>query len=601
MTQSEEIKSKLDIVEVIREYIPVRAVGANFQALCPFHNEKTPSFNISPDKQIWHCFGCGRGGDVFSFVQEKEGMSFPEVLRYLAPKAGVILKHENPEHHAKRNRLLDIMELAGKYYNHVLNQPAGQKARDYLTGRGLDEATIKEWQIGYSQDAWDELYKFLKQRPLSGAKYTDDEIFAAGLIIKKEGGRGFYDRFRGRIMFPIWDVNSNIIAFTARVSPEKEATEKMGKYINSPQSEIYDKSRVLFGLNKAKNAIREAGLAIVVEGQMDVISCHRHGFQNVVASSGTALTPEQVALLKRFTSEVALLFDMDKAGQIAADRGIKEVLAAELDLKMIVLPGAKDPDECLKSDPAEFKAAVAAARPMLEYYFAKVSAGLDLSDLDNKRAVRDQMFAMINLVVSPTEQGHWLKRVGEELDFAEADMREEFAKWRQKKGVVRRPEDGASARPTATPLPEASREDKLAERLFALVIRFPEFTNYASDSLEPEAVAAASLARFYRNLIIYYNKSASLEYGAFRAELASAGAEEEKLLDKLVLLGEKDFYDYQASQVKPEIISIVAELRKYGRQRRIKQLQKDITSAEKEGRADDLAALMADLKNLMAS
>jgi len=210
MSQVEDIKAKLDIVEVIREYVNVKAVGANFQALCPFHNEKTPSFVISPEKQIWHCFGCGRGGDVLSFVMEKEGLGFMETLRLLAPKAGVVLKYENPESYSERNRLLDILELAGKYYNHLLTTPTGAAAREYLIKRGLDEKTIADWQLGYSPDSWDSLYKFLKTRPLSGSKYTDEEIFLAGLITKKEGGRGYYDRFRDRIMFPIWDANNNL-------------------------------------------------------------------------------------------------------------------------------------------------------------------------------------------------------------------------------------------------------------------------------------------------------------------------------------------------------------------------------------------------------
>ncbi|NCQ13088.1 DNA primase [Candidatus Falkowbacteria bacterium CG10_big_fil_rev_8_21_14_0_10_37_18] len=608
MNQVEEIKSKLDIVEVIREYVQVKAVGANFQALCPFHNEKSPSFIISPDKQIWHCFGCSRGGDVLSFVMEKEGLNFAETLRFLAPKAGVVLQYENKEHQAKRNRILDILALAGKYYAHILGQAVGKKSKDYLLARGLSEDAIQEWQLGYSPDAWDELYKFLKERPVSEQKYTDEEIFAAGLIIKKEGGRGYYDRFRGRIMFPIWDINNNIIAFTARVSPEKEKTEKMGKYINSPQSAVYDKSRVLFALNKAKMAIREANLAIVVEGQMDVIACHEHGFKNVVASSGTALTAPQVGLLKRFTGDVALLFDMDQAGQMAADRGIKEVLAAELSLKIIVLPDAKDPDECLRNNLEGFKEAVLNAKPMLEYYFAKVSAGLDLENLDNKKTIRDQMFIMINLVISPTEQGYWLKRVGEELGFAENDVREEFGKWRDKQGGVKRTtvtdnEEGSDAKKTLTPAKAttSSREEKLAELLMALIIRFPEYTGYVTDNLDPSLIANEVLATFYRNLIIYYNKSDSLQYESFHAKLVSEEAGAEKLLDKLILLGEKDFYNYESAEVKAELINIINELKKSGRQKKIRELQKEISQAEKEGRLNDLVILMADLKNLMTS
>jgi len=533
---------------------------------------------------------------------EKEGLGFMETLRLLAPKAGVTLQYENPESYSQRNRLLDILELAGKYYAHLLHEPIGQAAREYLTRRGLSEEVIADWQLGYSQDAWDGLYKFLKARPLTGKKYTDEEIFLAGLVVKKDGGRGYYDRFRDRIMFPIWDVNNNLIAFTARVSPAKEKTEKMGKYINITQTKVYDKSRVLYGLNKAKNAIRQADLAIVVEGQMDVIACHRHGFQNVVASSGTALTTEQVALLKRFTSNVALLFDMDKAGQMAADRGIKEVLAQEMNLKIITLGEGKDPDECLKNNPEEFKKAVEGARPMLEYYFEKVSAGLDLDKMDNKRSISEKMFAMIALVASKMEQGHWLKKLSEELNFDENDTREEFVKWQAKHGVLK---DRGTAKPApkekAAAAPETSRADKLAELLFSLIVKFPEFISYSVSNLEPEFLVDDDLSRFYKNLIIYYNRTASLDYDDFRLYLEEEGTGDAKLLDKLILLGEKDFYNYEAAQVKAEIINIISELRKYGKQRASQKLQKEIASAEKAGDQAKLEQLMNDLKNLMTS
>lgn len=612
MSQSEEIKSKLDIVEVIREYIPVKAVGANFQALCPFHNEKSPSFVISPEKQIWHCFGCGRGGDVFAFVMEKEGLGFMETLRQLAPKAGVVLTNENPQDYSERNRLLDIMELAGKYYAHILTTPTGGEARSYLTKRGLSDENISEWQLGYSLDSWNGLYDFLKARPLTGKKYSDEEIFLAGLIIKKEGGHNYYDRFRDRIMFPIWDVNNNLIAFTARVNPAKEATEKMGKYINSPQTKVYDKSRVLFALNKAKNAIRQEDLAIVVEGQMDAISCHNHGFKNVVASSGTALTSEQVSLIKRFTNNIALLFDMDAAGQMAADRGIKEALAQELNLKIIVLSSGKDPDECLKNNPEEFKAAVLNAKPMLEYYFEKVSAGLDLNIFDNKREVSSKMFAMIDLVANKMEQGYWLKKLSEELGFSETDTREEFLKWQLKHGVLKAESSKFNLRggnvnithtkaEQAPSVPEISRDDKLAELLMSLLVKFPEYISYSVSNLDPGIINDDPLAKFYRNLIIYYNKSASLSYESFRVSLVEEEAGSEKTLDKLVLLGEKDFYDYTSDQVKAEIINIITELKKYSRQRQVQTLQKDIAAAEKSGDNERLNTLMDELRKITSS
>lgn len=603
MGQAEEIKTKLDIVEVIREYVPVKAMGMNFQALCPFHNEKTPSFVISPDKQIWHCFGCGRGGDVFSFVMEKEGLGFMETLRLLAPKAGVVLQYENPETYSQRNRLLDILELTGKYYAHLLHNPVGKKAKEYLLTRDLKEETISDWSLGYSQESWDGLYTFLKARPLTGKKYTDEEIFLAGLSIKKEGtggGRGYYDRFRDRIMFPIWDVNNNIIAFTARINPEKEKTEKAGKYINSPQTAVYDKSRVLFALNKAKMAIRKEDVAIVVEGQMDAISCHQHGFNNVVASSGTALTTEQVALIKRFTNNVALAFDMDKAGQMAADRGIKEVLAQELNLKVIILPNGKDPDECLRNNPDDFRQAISNAKPMLEYYFEKISADLDLEKLDNKIKVRDQMFIMIDLVSNQTERGYWLKKISEELGFSESDTREEFQSWKnkQKPTTSNQTIKNEKTKKTEAVSEYRSREERLEELLLSLLVKFSDLIGYALSNLEPEYISAQEKSRFYKSLIIYYNKTTSLDYAQFRLYLEEQGEGDEKLLDKLILLGEKDFYSFDAGQAKSETIKIIVELKKYAFQRKIKNLEKTIAAAEKEERSGDYELLMMELKNL---
>jgi len=600
MAQAEDVKSKLDIVEVIREYIPVKAVGANFQAICPFHNEKSPSFVISPDKQIWHCFGCGRGGDVFSFVMEKEGLGFMEAMRLLAPKAGVTLKNENPEEYSKRNRFLDILELAGKYYAYNLTNSTNKNALNYLTKRGLKEETIKEWQIGSSSESWDSLYNFLKARPLSGQKFTDDEMFQAGVILKRDpakGQRGYFDRFRDRIMFPIWDVNNNLIAFTARVNPEKEKTEKMGKYINSPQSAVYDKSRVLFALNKAKTAIRKLDLAIVVEGQMDAISCHQAGFTNVVASSGTALTREQVTLLKRFTTNIALSFDMDDAGQMAADRGIKEVLAQEMSLKIIVLPYGKDPDECLKNNPADFKKAVEEAKPMLEYYFNKVSEGLDLSELDNKNIVSSKMLSMIALVVNNVERDYWLKKVANDLDINEVILRESLEKSLAAASSAAA-QNSDKKKENTTPLQNLSREEKLSELLLSLLIKFPDFLSYVISNLEPELLAGLENIGFYKNLIIYYNKVAILDYKAFHAYLDENGQGEEKLLEKLILLGEKDFYNYETAQVKSEIIKIIIELKKYSYQKEIKKIEKQLLESEKKGEEANTIKLMDELKNL---
>ncbi|HNX10887.1 MAG TPA: DNA primase, partial [bacterium] len=339
MNPLEEIKSKLDITEVLGEYINLRPAGSNLRALCPFHHEKTPSFMVSPEKQIWHCFGCQKGGDIFGFVMEMEGLNFVEALKQLAHKAGVTLQKNDWEDSSKRNKLIDVLSAAKEFYQRQML--GNNNIKNYLKGRGLDEKSVKEWQVGYSPNSFDDLINHLKKKG-----YSDEDIFLSGLSQKKEGAGRYFNRFRDRIMFPINDAAGLTVGFTARVNPQtvNPEMEKMGKYINTPQTAVYDKSRVLFGLDKARREIKDQDLAIVVEGQMDAITSQSRGFKNTVASSGTALTFGQVKLLKRYTNNLALAFDADAAGQIAADRGIVEALAQEMNVKIIIIPQGKDPD-----------------------------------------------------------------------------------------------------------------------------------------------------------------------------------------------------------------------------------------------------------------
>lgn len=591
MNPSDEIKQKLDIVDFIREYIPVKAVGANFQALCPFHGEKTPSLVISPEKQIWHCFGCGKGGDAFSFLMEMEGLSFTEAVRQLAPKVGVTLRNDNPEAYSKRNRLLDIMALSVKYYHHILSTKAGEKSLAYLIKRGLTQEVIDEWQIGYSQDSWDSLISFLSARPLEGKKYLTSEMLEAGLVIKKEGANRYYDRFRDRIMFPVYDVTGNPIAYSARINPEV-VNDKVGKYINSPQNPIYDKSRVLFGLDKAKNYIKSQDLAIVVEGQMDVIACHQFGFKNAVASSGTALTTEQVALLKRYTNNIALCFDADAAGQLAADRGIKEAMAAEMNIRVIIIPSGKDPDDALRQDRSSFELAVKEAKPMMEYYFNKVTAGLDLSSVETKKEVAKKMLAMIAKLANKIEAAHWLKITAQALETDENALRESLPKETAREVVM------PVKAPKAT---VKSREEQLSELLLAIIIRFPDFIAYVISKLELAWLEKEEIRSFYKSLIIYYNKNNALDYSGFRENLAQDAKEAADILDRLILLGEKDFYSYEAKNIQEEIIKIIIELKKFYLQKQIAIAQKAMAEAEKSGEIDKINKILEELKVLTDS
>jgi DNA primase len=605
MQISEEIKSKLDIVDVIREYVPnLKAVGVNFTALSPFKREKTPSFVVSPEKQIWHCFSTDKGGDIFSFIMEMEGVSFVEALRILAPKAGVQLHRENPEVSSKRNRLLDIMETAVIFYHKTfLESPLAAAARDYIyKKRGLTEKTVMEWQIGYSPESWDDLLNVLKKRG-----YTELEINAAGLAIKKEGRNSFYNRFRGRIMFPINDINGNTVAFTARVSPEREATEQMGKYINSPETMLYSKSRVVFGLDKAKMEIKNLGYAIVVEGQMDCISCHQAGFKNVVASSGTAFTAEQLKLLKRYSNNLSLSFDMDSAGQLAADRGIREAFSAEMNIKVITIPEGKDPDELIRKDVEAWKKAVAEAKHVMQYYFDKIFAAYNIEESEGKREAARRILPIIARLPDRIEQDHWLRKLAEKLQVGETALRETLLanQAKAKKPVT------APAAATETAPRRETREEKLTQSLLALTLKFPSFFDYIVNRLNPDHIFGTDNKIFYRNLIIYYNDNIKkddnggkiIDYQEFRNWLASQpdGLGNEglfRLLEKIVILGDKDFYDLEADKAKNEIIRVIIALKENFLATRRKEISRLIEQLENEGRVEEAEKLMTELTRL---
>ncbi|MFA6322784.1 MAG: DNA primase [Candidatus Buchananbacteria bacterium] len=586
--QVEEIKARVDIVDLISEYIHVKPAGTNnWRALCPFHNEKSPSFMISKDKQIWHCFGCSEGGDIFSFVQKMEGIDFPEALRLLAEKAGVKLEHHDPKLASQKNKLMDITKLTAAYWHKILtDSPAGQKARDYLKNRGVTDQTITDFKIGYAPDTWDNLIKFLKSRG-----FNDQEIFSAGLSVKKERGNDFYDRFRDRVMFPINDLHGSPIGFSGRTL---KVDEKMGKYINTPQTMIYNKSLVLFNLDKAKQEIKKQDLAIIVEGQMDCISAYAAGTANVIASSGTAFTEDQISILKRYTNNLAISFDMDQAGESAAKRGIDLALAQEMNVKVIVLPSGKDPDECIKTNPQLWFGAVANAKTIMEFYFEKTFSKFDISQAEGKKAAAKILLPMITKMNNKIEQTHWLQKLGEALSVSEQILREALPG-----GKIKKP-----SLPAAAVIAGKDRKQMLDQQLLAIVLKYPHHLSFLIDNLPNQIITDQAVQELYKKLIIYYTESINGEsqkfnYQEFHQIVKNEGLDQ--IADKLVLLAEKDFFDFDSDAIREELVQAINQCKRYYYRLRFKEIEDKLRLCTQIGRKDQEAILMQEFNEVTSA
>lgn len=385
----EQIRAANDIVDVVSGYLPLKRAGSNFVALCPFHREKTPSFNVNPRLQIFHCFGCHKGGDVFTFVQQYENIGFIDAVRRLAERAGIKLEFEKDPNFVQarhlKDQLLQIHELITQRWELCLaNDAAAQIARDYLAARGISPNAIKLFRLGYAPDAWDDTVNWAKSKG-----FELELVEKAGLIIRRESGNSWYDRFRGRLIFPICDEQCRVIGFSARALTNEEKT---AKYINSPETPIFTKSKVFYGLDKSKRALLESGFAIVCEGQLDLITCYMAGFQNVVAPLGTALTAEHTRLLRRYVNEVVLCFDSDEAGQAAAVRSLDNLLASGLAIRVAVVPPPHDPDSFIRQKgPQPFRQLVADAKQFFDYYLDRLCQHNDITTDKGRMAVAEAM------------------------------------------------------------------------------------------------------------------------------------------------------------------------------------------------------------------
>ena len=410
----QDIKDKLDIVDVVGSYIQLKRAGVNWKANCPFHNEKSPSFNVNPSRQIWHCFGCGEGGDVFSFVQKYEHLEFPEALKVLADKAGVVLPERVPGSSAEearqreaRERVYRVNSFATKFYNQILLSRAGVKALGYLEKRGLTKETIDTWQIGYAPDD----YQLLEKSLLGKGARTQDLVLAG---VSGQSARGTYDRFRGRITFPILDFAGQVVGFSARILEDLD----VAKYINSPESPVYSKSRVLFGLYQARTAIRVQDYLALVEGQMDCIKAYQAGFLNTVATSGTAVTVEQLKLISRLTKNITLCFDSDDAGQRAAKKAGMLALAQGFAVKYLQITGGKDPDELISQSPELWRGALKGSVWFVEHYIQEAEQKYLSRSVEQQKYVTREVLPLIALLTDPLEQDRYVQMVVERFGFS---------------------------------------------------------------------------------------------------------------------------------------------------------------------------------------
>ncbi len=506
-----EIKSKLPVLDVVGETVALKRAGSAYKGLCPFHAEKTPSFIVSPDRETWHCFGCGEGGDIFTFLMRRDGMDFREALVALAEKAGVELSERSAREDRRNKRLRGALEGAIAWYREVLLQAhQAERARTYLQDRGFSPETLERFAIGYAPNTWEAL-----TRRLIGRGFSNEELIGAGLASPSNRG-GVIDKFRGRIIIPIRDASGRAVGLGGRILPDAEGP----KYLNSPAGPLFDKSRTLFGIDLAKQAIRREKLAVIVEGYTDVMAAHQAGFGNVVASLGTALTAGQVALANRYADAVALAYDVDVAGEAATQRGLLEELGGVVTkVRVVRIPAGKDPDELIRTDPASWRQAIAEAEELLPYFMRRAAGEFDMRQPTGRSAYTRRMLDLLRRIPDRVERDSYVPQLASLAGIDERILREDLA--HGPRPIPIRPPAPVEGESTALPPLEA--------QLLQLLLGYP---NLAAE-LPAEApiplrdAAALTLVSAWRRHLAAANgtatKSASLE--AFVAGLDPGSAE----------------------------------------------------------------------------
>lgn len=580
MDSVEEVKRRLNLVETISSYITLKKAGRNFKANCPFHQEKTASFMVSPEKQIWKCFGCGKGGDVISFVMEMEGLEFYDALRLLADRVGVKLETISQEVYDEKKKLYELNELAMRFFHHILlKTKPGQKAKKYLTKRGIKNKTIEEFYLGYSVNQKDALSRFLIKKgiPMPLA-------IKSGLVIEKDhritGELPVFDRFRGRVIFPIFNQTGAPVGFTGRIMPEFD-TGDMAKYLNSSDSPIFNKSFTLYGLNLAKREIMDQDFAVLVEGQMDVISSHQAGFKNVIASSGTALTESQLDLLKRFTNRIYFAFDQDNAGQVATERGVELAVRSGFFVYIILIPKPyKDVDECVKENPKKWAEALKNKKEFLDYLFDLYAQKGKTAE--EKKVIAEKILPWVGKVADPILKGEWLKKIANKLEIAETYLYEALEKILLKNSEIQ-------VQTKKVNLTKKQQEAKAKERLLALGFIFSKLLV----KFEKDLKIIFKDDILYKKVINFYNKKDHQNKDKFLVKIAKPN------FSLAVLEVENDYEIKDLELAKAEFCDLINFLKQRDKYLTLENLNNQIKQAEKVGDQDRVKKLLKELQDII--
>ncbi|HUI66948.1 MAG TPA: DNA primase [Nitrospirota bacterium] len=572
------VRDSVDIVDLVSGYVSLKKTGKNHTGLCPFHAEKTPSFSVNPDKQIFHCFGCGAGGDVFKFIELQEGLNFPDAVRALAGRAGISLPIDSRSHgqdkksEDERNVLLKIVTDAVEYFRKELEGPAGSAARAYLQKRGVTDAIAQDFALGYVKPEWDGLLRHLKQKG-----YTFGQMEKAGLIVKRSEGEGYYDRFRGRIIFPIRDIAGKVIAFGGRVMDDS-----LPKYLNSSETPLYSKSNTLYCLDMAKEFGRRQGYFIIVEGYLDAIACHQHGVRNAVATLGTALTEGHLRLMRRFSDKLVLIFDPDPAGVKASLRGFDLFMTSGMKVNVVSLPDGDDPDTFLQKHGHDaFAACLRKSVKFMDFVLEQVLKSGSLASIDDKVQKAEEMLGFIAKIPSGIERDHYIRKTAEALDLNETVLRQEMPTHSR-----RAASGGAKG---DVPVPARARRPKAEEILIHLMLKDEEIARSLQEQIQPQDFTDPLFQRAVQRILDALEKTGRLDMGT----LIQDGDEELNSLISHYSVLEMDYHDpHKHCQDCVDII------KQQNHARRMKALITAIKNAEVSGDSAELARLIEEQNRL---